>query len=63
VAAAGGLAGSLPLALYGASGPADALLSLAAATVGAGLFGVTYRYAVRRDAANVQLKVQTQRVV
>ncbi|KAI8477243.1 MAG: hypothetical protein J3K34DRAFT_107391 [Monoraphidium minutum] len=53
-AVAGGLAATLPLAL--ASGGAAELLSLADTVACCALFGVTYRYAVREDATNTQLR-------
>lgn len=58
VAAAGGLAGYLPFFLLaGSSAPSglQGLLSLGAAVAGCVLFGVTYRYAVRQDADNLQV--------
>lgn len=58
-AAAGGLAGYLPFFLLaGSSAPSglQGLLSLGAAVAGCVLFGVTYRYAVRQDADNLQLR-------
>lgn len=58
VAAAGGLTGSLPFFLLaGSSAPSglQGLLSLGAAIAGCVLFGVTYRYAVRQDANNLQV--------
>ena len=39
------------------NGAVYALLGLATAGLASGLRGVTYRYAVRPDAANLQLKV------
>jgi hypothetical protein len=56
VAAAGGLAGYLPFFLL-SSAPSglQGLLSLGAAVAGCVLFGVTYRYAVRQDADNLQV--------
>ena len=54
----GGAAAALPLALSaGGDSAAAALLGLAPAGLASGLLGVTYRYAVRQDAANLQLKV------
>lgn len=57
VAAAGGLAGYLPFFLL-SSPPSglQGLLSLGAAVAGCVLFGVTYRYAVRQDENNLQLR-------
>ena len=57
VAAAGGLAGSLPFFLLG-SAPSglQGLLSLGASLAGCVLFGVTYRYAVRQDVNNLQVR-------
>ncbi|KAI3423914.1 hypothetical protein D9Q98_009748 [Chlorella vulgaris] len=58
-AAAAGAAGaiaSLPLVASGSSGGGAALLALATAGVASALLGVTYRYAVRQDTTNVQLK-------
>lgn len=58
VAVAGGLAAALPLALAGGGGgggPGE-LLSLLDAAACCALFGVTYRYAVREDAGNTQLR-------
>lgn len=57
-AAAGGAAAALPLVLSGGTGAGAALLSLAAAGVASALLGVTYRYAVRQDLGNLQLKVR-----
>lgn len=57
-AAAGGAAATLPLVLSGGAGAGAALLSLAAAGVASALLGVTYRYAVRQDLGNTQLKVR-----
>lgn len=56
MAAAGGLAGYLPFFLL-SSAPSglQGLLSLGAAVAGCVLFGVTYRYAVRQDADNLQV--------
>jgi hypothetical protein len=55
-AAAGGLAGYLPFFLLtGSSAGLQGLLSLGAALAGCVLFGVTYRYAVRQDADNLQV--------
>jgi hypothetical protein len=55
-AAAGGLAGYLPFFLLtGSSAGLQGLLSLGAAVAGCVLFGVTYRYAVRQDADNLQV--------
>ena len=53
----GGVAATLPLALSDGSGAGAALLALAAAGVASALLGVTYRYAVRQDLGNTQLKV------
>lgn len=56
IAAVAGAAATLPL-LAGSSQPsAAAVLSLAASVGACFLFGVTYRYAVRQDASNTQLK-------
>lgn len=59
LAAAGGLAGYLPFLLLGSSGASSAglqgLLSLGASVAACMLFGVTYRYAVRRDATNLHV--------
>lgn len=58
VAALAGAAASLPFTLAatgGGLGPGP-LASVAAAATTCALFGVTYRYVVRRDSANLQLK-------
>lgn len=56
LAAAGGLAGALPLLLSSSSVGVQGLLSLAASLAACLLFGVTYRYAVRQDATNMHLR-------
>lgn len=57
-AGAGGAAATLPLALSGGGAVGlGALLALATAGLSSALLGVTYRYAVRQDTANLQLKV------
>ncbi|KAF5836077.1 hypothetical protein DUNSADRAFT_6497 [Dunaliella salina] len=59
-AAAAGLVFSLPLLLSnqsgGAGGSVSAALGLAASVVSCFLFGVTYRYIVRYDITNTQLR-------
>ncbi|KAL4421367.1 hypothetical protein ABPG75_010658 [Micractinium tetrahymenae] len=55
-AAIGGAAAALPLAFSEGTGTGAALLALATAGVASALLGVTYRYAVRQDAGNLQLK-------
>jgi hypothetical protein len=57
LAAAGGLAGSLPFLLLGGGvgGGLQSLLSLGASAAACLLFGVTYRYAVRSDATNLHV--------
>lgn len=57
LAVAGGATGALPLLLGAqAGGATHALLSLAASLGCCALFGVTYRYAVRQDDTNLQLR-------
>lgn len=59
-AAAAGLGGAvaiLPLAFSDGSGAGAALLAIGVAGLACALQGVTYRYAVRQDVANTQLKV------
>lgn len=57
-AAIGGAAASLPLALSEGTGAGAALLALATTGVASALLGVTYRYAVRQDVGNLQLKAR-----
>lgn len=52
----GGLAATLPLAISSGTGVGAALLAVATAGVASALLGVTYRYAVRQDVTNTQLK-------
>lgn len=57
IAAAGGALGTLPFLLSSSGvGGTQALLSFAASVAACLLFGVTYRYAVREDASNTQLR-------
>ncbi|KAF6255576.1 hypothetical protein COO60DRAFT_199711 [Scenedesmus sp. NREL 46B-D3] len=56
LAAAGGLAGSLPFLLSASTPGLQGILSLGASLAACLLFGVTYRYAVREDAANMHLR-------
>lgn len=56
VAAAGGVAGALPFLLSASAPGLHGLLSLGATAAACLLFGVTYRYAVRQDATNMQLR-------
>jgi hypothetical protein len=57
IAAAAGAAGVLPaLGFAVASSPEEVLLSLAGTAASCFLFGVTYRYALRGDLGNTQLK-------
>ena len=59
MAGAGGALGALPYLLAGgAASPLAGLAGLAAAGVSSVLFGVTYRYALRGDLGNTQLKVR-----
>ncbi len=53
---AGGLA-SLPYILAAGHPPISAALSAAVCLVSCTLFGVTFRYAIRQDLQNLQLKV------
>jgi hypothetical protein len=55
-AAAGGLAASLPFVAATAATPLAGLFSLGGVAASALLFGVVYRYAVRGDPDNAQLK-------
>lgn len=57
VAGVGGAAAALPLAASDGSGLLAALLAVGAAGLASALLGVTYRYAVRQDVGNLQLKV------
>ncbi|GIL62140.1 hypothetical protein Vafri_16412 [Volvox africanus] len=66
IAAAAGLLAELPLVLFSngggaggaaAAGPLSSALSLLAAVGACFLFGVTYRYAVRNDSSNRQLRL------
>ena len=62
VAGGGGALGALPYLLAGgAASPLAGLAALAAAGVSSVLFGVTYRYALRGDLGNTQLKVRRGR--
>lgn len=57
LAAAGGILAAAPLLVATApASPLQAVLSLASAVASCALFGVTYRYAVREDGANTQLR-------
>lgn len=56
LAAAGGLAASLPYVALTTSSFAASLATLSLSTISALLFGLVYRYAVRRNLDNVQLK-------
>eukprot|EP00882_Tetradesmus_deserticola_P014164 GHRQ01015055.1.p1 GENE.GHRQ01015055.1~~GHRQ01015055.1.p1 ORF type:complete len:204 (+),score=102.90 GHRQ01015055.1:632-1243(+) len=56
LAAAGGLAGSLPFLLSASTPGLQSILSLGASLAACLLFGVTYRYAVREDASNMHLR-------
>eukprot|EP00884_Botryococcus_braunii_P006365 jgi/Botrbrau1/1572/Bobra.0107s0059.1 len=56
VAAVGGTMGSLPYLLTSGQPFLSALLSTAAVLLSSFLFGVTYRYALRKDTGNLQLK-------
>lgn len=56
VAAAAGTAASLPLAVTGGLGPVAGLLGCGTVLLTCLLFGVTYRYALRQDVNNTQLK-------
>lgn len=56
LAAAGGLVGALPFLLSATAPGVQGILSLGASAAACLLFGVTYRYAVRQDAMNVQLR-------
>jgi hypothetical protein len=61
-AAAAGALASLPIAAAG-GGTLGGLLALGAAGLASALLGVTYRYAVRQDTGNLQLKVRTLRLL
>lgn len=56
IAAIGGGLAMLPLLVSGAPSIAPPVLELLTAAISAFLFGVTYRYAVRKDVTNVQLR-------
>ncbi|KAF8060561.1 hypothetical protein HT031_004738 [Scenedesmus sp. PABB004] len=56
LAAAGGLLGALPFLLASPAPGLGAALSLAGSVAGCVLMGVTYRYAVRQDDTNAQLR-------
>ncbi|XP_073106396.1 uncharacterized protein [Elaeis guineensis] len=51
-----GMLASLPISLYQATSFPQLLLHLATVFISCALFGVTFRYAVRRDLDNIQLK-------
>lgn len=55
-AAAGGVASSLPLVLATSPTTLGGLLTLGGAAASAFLFGLVYRYALRQDLSNTQLK-------
>jgi hypothetical protein len=58
VAAVAGTLASLPFVLSNSGAGAEAVLSLAGVALSCLLFGVTYRYAVRQDLGNTQLKAR-----
>lgn len=56
VSAAVGTLASLPISLYQATSSAQLLQNLVVVFIGCALFGVTYRYTIRRDLDDIHLK-------